>query len=218
MYMLFIGPPGSGKGTHARKLSQQFGMFHLSSGNLLRKAARKKSSGGQVIKRYIARGRLVPDEITVKLIRREIMKFREKDIIFDGFPRTVAQAERLTDLLEQIDKKIDLGIFLKVNEENLIYRLKGRRICSYDGSIYHVDINPPETEGKCDVCSANLLQPGVDEEGALKEKISDSKIRASKLAEYYKQRIDFKTVVGTDRSPKEVQKDIKNIVAPHIEE
>ncbi|MFW6308914.1 MAG: adenylate kinase family protein, partial [bacterium] len=114
MYMLFLGAPGSGKGTHARKLSDEFGMFHLSSGLLLRKAARRKTSGGQVIKRYLTRGRLVPDEITVKLLEREIIKFKEKDIIFDGFPRTISQAEKLDEILSELDKKLDLCIHLEV--------------------------------------------------------------------------------------------------------
>ncbi len=216
MYILFLGLPGAGKGTHARKLSLEYDMFHLSSGTLLRKAARRKSAGGQVIKRYISRGKLVPDEIIVKLIRKEIMKFQEKDIVFEGFPKTINQARELEEILDEIEKEINFCIYLKVDEDRLVYRLTGRRICSNDGSIYHIKENPPEEEGKCDICGANLFRPAGDEEKIVKKRIKAGKKRTAELVEYYKQRINVETVVGTDRSPGEVHQDINEIVEKHI--
>ncbi|MFW5998401.1 MAG: adenylate kinase family protein [bacterium] len=212
MNLILLGLPGAGKGTHARKLMKKYDMIHLSTGKLIRKTARQNTSIGTVARRYINEGKLVPDEIAVKLVRNKVMKFKEKDIIFDGFPRNIFQIQALEHILQEIEENISLCIYLKVAEKNLIERLQGRRICSYDGSIYHVKYNPPQTKGICDKCGGKLHHRKDDETGIIRKKIQENKKNIKIIRNYYRKKNILKCIEATDKNPESVQNEIENII------
>lgn len=212
MNIILLGLPGAGKGTHGIKLSEKYRMYHLSSGKVLRKVARQNTSIGEVVKRYINRGLLVPDEIILKLMGARIEKLAGKSKIIDGFPRDIRQAYFLDDIMERIEEEIDLCIYLKVEFQELVTRLTGRRVCRFDGSIYHVKYDPPQKEGVCDKCGASLYQRDDDKEEIVKKRIKASAGKINKLKDYYENRGILKVIEGTKKSPDEVQIKIENII------
>ena len=217
MDLLLLGLPGAGKGTHAEILSRGYDLTLVSSGKLFRNAARKKTPLGEIAKRYILEGKLVPDEIAVKLIKAEIIKFSEKNLLFEGFPRTLNQAKKLDEILASIDKKLDLAIYLQVAEDNLVYRLSGRRVCSNDGSVYHVKFNRPQEEGICDECGGSLHQPLDDKEEIIENRIKENRKKTKKLIKYYREQGILKTVIGTDKEPDQVHEEIVDIIENLLE-
>ena len=215
MNLLLLGLPGAGKGTHAKKLSEEYPFTLISSGRIFRNAAKQTTPLGEISKRYILEGKLVPDEIAVKLMKKKIFKFKDKNLILEGFPRTLNQAKNLDEILNQVDKKLNLSIYLKVKEENLVYRLKGRRLCSNDGAIYHVNFAPPEKEGICDECGGSLHQPEDEKVEIIKKRIHENRKKTDNMIKYYKEKNILKTVEGTNKSPDEVHRDIKKIIEEH---
>ena len=155
MRLLLLGPPGSGKGTQGQFIEKEFNVKPLSTGDLLREEIRKGSSLGLEAKGYMDKGNLVPDETIIGMVKEKIEELgSEQGVMFDGFPRTVAQAEALDKLLE--DDPLFAVIFVDVPDENLIKRLTGRRTCKECGAVFHVENKPPKQEGVCDLCSGTL--------------------------------------------------------------
>lgn len=217
MNILLLGLPGAGKGTHAKRLIKEYDMIHISSGNMFKKAVKQKTPLGVVTRKYFAKGRLVPDEITVKLMRKKLIKYQEKDIILDGFPRTMDQVANLENIMDDIKKDLDLCIYLDVDEKNLIKRATGRRICNNDGSIYHVEFNPPQKEGICDECGGELYQREDDKEEIVEKRIEENRENTEGIVDYYEKKGILETVEGTDRMPDEVHADIVNIMDDYLE-
>jgi adenylate kinase len=145
MILVFLGPPGAGKGTQAKLLSQRMGFLHLSTGDLLREAVKNQTPLGKKAKEYMDRGELVPDGLIVQLIEETMPK--DGNVILDGFPRTVNQALALEEMLKGKGEKISKVLFFDVPDEVIIDRLSGRRVCSKCGAVYHVKYNPPKVEG-----------------------------------------------------------------------
>ncbi len=168
--LVLLGAPGSGKGTLASKLSKKFNIPHISTGDLIREEIAKKSELGQKIEKTVKSGKLVSNEIVMKLL---FSRLEEKDavngFILDGFPRNIEQAKALEERLAEKGKKISTVLFLDVPKEEIMRRISGRRQCEKCGAIYNVYSNPPKVEGKCDLCSGKLFirkddRPGIVEE------------------------------------------------------
>ncbi len=155
MNIILMGPPGAGKGTQARRLVEERGMVQLSTGDMLREAQESGSEMGKVVKDVMARGDLVTDEIVIGLIREQLEAgAAEKGVIFDGFPRTLAQADALTDLLEKQGVALHAVVALKVDDEALVARVAGRFTCGNCGEVYHETTKPPAKPDVCDNCGA----------------------------------------------------------------
>jgi adenylate kinase len=178
MKLLMIGPPGAGKGTIAEMLQKGFGIIHLSSGDILREAVKGSHPLGEEAKTYMERGTLVPDEIIIKLMKE---KLTEDDFILDGFPRNIAQVKKL----EEENVEIDRVLNLMVDEETIISRLSGRRICKNCGKIYHLVNMPPKEDEICDICGSKLYQREDDKPETIKTRLATYKEQTEELIEYY---------------------------------
>ncbi len=184
MNLVFLGPPGAGKGTQARRLSEELGYIHLSTGDILRNAVKRGTPLGKKAKEYMDRGELVPDNLIVALIE-EVMP-EEGGVIFDGFPRTVPQAEALDRMLERRGKKVDLALLFDLPDDTVVERLSGRRTCPECGAVYHVKFNPPQKNEVCDRCGSKLIQREDDREDVVRERLRVYRDQTSPLVDYYR--------------------------------
>ena len=212
MNILLLGLPGAGKGTHGEILRKKYNIYHLSSGKAIRNVAKQNTSLGTVVKRYIDRGKLVPDEIMIKLMRKNIIKLKGKDKLLDGFPRNMKQVQFLDDVFSDINEELNVCILLQVSRKELITRLKGRRVCKHDGTIYHVEFDPPKKEGICDKCGGSLFQRKDDKKEIIKKKIKKTKEKIDKIKKYYKKKGILEIVNGSNKSPEKVEKEIEKII------
>ena len=217
MNIVLLGLPGAGKGTQAKKLSKKYNITHISTGDIFRNAMKKETSLGKKAKSYMDAGELVPDKITIGLMENRIKNSDDEDFIFDGFPRTLKQAEALTDILDKTGEKINLCIFIKVDEQELIERISGRRICEDCGAIYHIKFNPPEKDGICDKCGGSLKQRADDKEEIVRNRIKENRKPTMELVNYYRERGVLETVVGTGKVPDEVFEKTKVIVGEYLQ-
>lgn len=218
MNLVILGLPGAGKGTHAQRLKEELQMCHLSSGEVLKRAIQQETEAGNKARTYVTSGDLVPDRIVINLMADEISKYNEHPLLFDGFPRTLRQAHRLDEIMKKHDKFIDLSIYLEVKKDNLLKRISGRRICSREGTVYHIDFNPPQEDGICDRCGAPLLQREDDKQEIVKKRIEESEKRISKIVKYYQKKNILKKINGTDRSPDQVHGDVQKAVHSYLEQ
>ncbi|WP_029551204.1 adenylate kinase [Thermocrinis jamiesonii] len=186
MIVVFLGPPGAGKGTQAKLLSQRLGFLHLSTGDILREAVKKQTPLGIKAKEYMDRGELVPDNLIIALIEEYLPK--EGGVILDGFPRTIAQAEALENMLSAKSKKVSKVLLFDSPDEVIIDRLSGRRVCSNCGAVYHIKYNPPKKEGVCDLCGGSLVQREDDKEEVIKNRLEVYKRQTQPLIDFYKKK------------------------------
>ena len=186
MYIILFGAQGSGKGTQAELLSQTLGVPHIASGDLFRKAIDEKTELGIKAKAYIDRGELVPDDLTVTMV---VKRLEEPDcsqgVLFDGFPRTVAQAEVLDKGLQEVGKQIDLAIYLQVLREELLKRLSGRYICRAKQHVYNINTHPPKVAGVCDIDGSELYQRSDDTGEAVQKRLDIFFNETIRLLDYY---------------------------------
>ncbi|MCR8846730.1 adenylate kinase [Paenibacillus sp. SC116] len=186
MNILFMGPPGAGKGTQAERIVTEFGIPHISTGDAFRAAMREETPIGLKAKEYIDQGLLVPDDVTVGIVRERLAQPDcEKGFLLDGFPRTLTQAEALDDMLGTLGRKLDHVINLSVDRELLLARLTGRRICKSCGATYHVIFNPPQQEGVCDKCQGELYQRSDDSEEKVGTRLDEYINKTAPLLNYY---------------------------------
>ncbi len=163
MNLFIMGPAGSGKGTMSRKIAKKFGIPHIATGDMFREAISKQTPVGKEAKSYIDQGKLVPDDVTNRMVQERItMDDCKNGYLLDGYPRNLAQADAFSELSYQIDNQLDYVINLNIRYEELLRRITGRRICKNCGKIYHVDFNPPKVEGTCDKCGHELYQRSDD--------------------------------------------------------
>lgn len=186
MIVVFLGPPGSGKGTQAKKLSQELGLLHISTGDLLREAVKNQTPLGLKAREYMERGELVPDSIMISLIE-EVMP-EEGGFILDGFPRTVPQALALEEMLGAYNKQVDSVFLFDISEEVVVERLSGRLTCSQCGAVYHKKYNPPKQEGICDLCGGKLIQREDDKEEVIRKRYRVYVEQTKPLVEFYQER------------------------------
>ncbi len=187
MRLLVVGPPGSGKGTQAAILSERLHIPHISTGEMFRQAIKQGSPLGVLAQKYISQGELVPDDVTVALVRERIS---QEDCLtgylLDGFPRTIEQGRALDVALEQLGQQIDRVIYLDVPTEKIIERLTARRVCGNCGSVYHMESKRPANEGVCDRCGGPLLQREDDREETVRKRMEVYQLVTRPLAEFYR--------------------------------
>lgn len=187
MNLILMGAPGAGKGTQAVKLVERYKIPQISTGDMFRAAVKEGTELGKAAKACMEAGKLVPDEITIGIVRERLSKEDcAKGFILDGFPRTVEQADALKVMLDEQCKKLDRVLNINVPTEYLIERAVGRRNCRQCGATYHVKFNAPKTEGVCDVCGGELYTRADDNEETLKNRLSAYEKSTRPLIEYYK--------------------------------
>lgn len=169
MDLLLFGPPGAGKGTQAARILDALKVPQISTGDMMRAERKSGSALGAKFDEYMASGKLVPDELVLKLIKKRLQEPDAKGgAIFDGFPRTVPQAEALDAMLAQLGRKIDKVVSIEVALESIVERIVGRRVCGGCGGTFHVKFDPPPASGKCPKCGAEIVQRGDDTEEVVK--------------------------------------------------
>lgn len=206
MNLVLMGLPGAGKGTQAEQIVDQYGIPHISTGDMFRAAMKEGTALGLQAKSFMDKGELVPDEVTIGIVRERLSKEDcKKGFLLDGFPRTVPQAEALEDILTQLDKKIDYVINIDVDHGILMERLTGRRICKGCGATYHLVFNPPAKEGTCDRCGGELYQRADDNAETVQNRLDVNMQQAQPLLDFYETKGYLRNIDG--------QRDIKIVFA-----
>ncbi|HEY9711938.1 MAG TPA: adenylate kinase [Chroococcales cyanobacterium] len=197
MQILFLGAPGAGKGTQCKKLSAKLNLPHLSSGDLLREAVAQGTAAGITAKGFMDKGVLVPDEVLIDMFRDKLSSPAcAGGFILDGFPRNVAQAKSLDNLLHDIKKDLTCVINLQTDDSLLTERITGRRSCKKCGAVYHVKFQPPKNDNLCDACGTELTQRSDDKEELVKERLRTYREQTAPLIEYYGGKNLLSTISG----------------------
>lgn len=210
MNLILLGPPGAGKGTQAKLISSNFKVPHISTGDIFRANISQNTELGIRAKQYMDKGLLVPDEVTIDIVKDRLTNDDCKNgFLLDGFPRTVKQAEALDEFLNKNGSSIDASILIDVPKEDIFDRMTGRRVCSKCGASYHIKFNPTKVEGKCDLCGSPVVQRKDDSEETVKERLDVYDKQTQPLVEYYKSQKVLKPVDGAQDINK-VFEDISN--------
>ena len=208
--MLIMGPPGAGKGTQAENIIKYYNIPHISTGDMFRAAISNKTEVGIIAKQYIDKGNLVPDEVTVGIVKERLSQPDCKNgFLLDGFPRDLHQAEMFSSMLKELGISIDLVLNIHVDHEKLINRIIGRRICPNCGRTYHVVYNKPIKEGICDDCGASLIQRKDDNVETVKNRLEVYSHQTEPLINYYK---DLVVNIDGDRDVDVIFNDIKKVI------
>ena len=198
MKLILLGAPGAGKGTQAEVICKHLGIPAISTGNILREALKSGTEMGLKAKAFMDAGQLVPDEIVIGIIKDRLAEEDCKNgFILDGFPRTIPQAECLTDALSKLGSKIDYAIDVDVPDENIVKRMGGRRACVKCGATYHVVFAAPKTEGVCDTCGEELVLRDDDKPETVQKRLNVYHEQTQPLIDYYTGQGVLKTVDGT---------------------
>jgi adenylate kinase len=204
--LVLMGLPGAGKGTQAEQIVEKYKIPHISTGDMFRSAIKEGTDLGLQAKSFMDKGELVPDEVTIGIVRERLSKADcEKGFLLDGFPRTVPQAEALEDILSDLNRKIEFVINIDVEKELLMERLTGRRICKSCGSTYHLVFNPPATEGVCDRCNGELYQRADDNEETVQNRLEVNLKQTKPLLDFYETKGYLRNING--------QQDIRKVFA-----
>ena len=212
MKIILLGPPGAGKGTQAKSISKEYNIPHISTGDIFRKNISEKTPLGLEAKGYMDSGKLVPDELTINLVKDRLTHEDCKNgFMLDGFPRTVKQAEALDEFLKERNIDIDLALLIDAPKDLIIERMTGRRVCSHCGETYHVTNIPPKVEDVCDLCGSALIQRKDDNLETVIERLEVYDKQTQPLVEYYKGRGKLMSVDGS-KEQHEVFKDIRDLL------
>jgi adenylate kinase len=185
--LILLGPPGAGKGTQAERLREDFGLPHISTGDILRAQAAEGTELGRQAQRYMDAGELVPDELIVKMITERTNAGDARDgFLLDGFPRNEEQADALAEALGRLDRRLSAALLIDVPDDEVVRRLAGRRVCVKNPShIYHVDFDPPKHEGVCDQDGSRLMQRDDDKEETIRKRLDVYHSQTEPLIDYY---------------------------------
>lgn len=196
MYIVLLGPPGAGKGTQAQRIAVATKLVHISTGDMFRENVKKETPLGKLANEYMAKGDLVPDEVTIKMLIERISRADAKaGAMFDGFPRNVVQASALDSALEEQGSKVDFALLISVRDEELMSRLGGRWICRNCGRLYHEKNDPPKVSGVCDACGGELYQREDDRPEVVASRLEKQKPPAA-LIEHYRAADTLKEIDG----------------------
>lgn len=197
MNLVLMGLPGAGKGTQAEKIVENYNIPHISTGDMFRAAIKDGTELGLEAKSYMDKGELVPDSVTIGIVRERLSKDDcKKGFLLDGFPRTVAQAEALENMLSDLKRPIDFVINVDVNKDILMERLTGRRICKECGATYHLVFNPPAKEDTCDRCGGELYQRADDNAETVQNRLDVNLAQTKPLLSFYEDKGTLRTVNG----------------------
>ena len=212
--IILMGPPGAGKGTLAKQLMSALDLVHISTGDMFRDAIKAGTPLGTLAKSYIDHGDLVPDEVTIGLVKERLSQDDcAKGFLLDGFPRTLPQAEALKELSKEINRPIEVVVNLDCDNAELIRRISGRRVCKQCGAPYHVVTLRPKVEGVCDICGGPLYQRADDNEEALKVRLEHYVQSTKPLLDFYASEgllKSFDSLVGKDQLFDQVSEFLKN--------
>jgi adenylate kinase len=187
--VVLLGPPGAGKGTQAKRIAAAFQLLHISTGDMLRDEVAKGTGLGQRAKEYMNRGELVPDELVGKMLSKLLHSRRGAlGCVYDGYPRTTAQEELLEDLLAELNRRVDVVLYLRLPDRELLARITGRRSCPSCGAVYHVATQPPKKEGICDACGTALVQREDDTAPVVRERLKVYRKHTAPLLKLYQDR------------------------------
>ena len=212
MNIILMGLPGAGKGTQASEIVKKFPIPHISTGDMFRKAIKDETDLGKEAKSYMDRGELVPDEVTVGIVKERISEDdAKKGFLLDGFPRTIEQAEALNNIMSELGRNIDAVINIEVPEEELMNRLTGRRICEKCGTTYHLVFNPPKVDGVCDIDGGKLYQREDDNPETVSNRLSVNVKQSKPILEYYEDKGVLNNIDGA-KDIDQVTKDVIDIL------
>ena len=198
MKIILLGPPGAGKGTQAKSISNRYSIPHISTGDIFRKNISENTPLGIEAKSYMDNGQLVPDEVTINMVKDRLQQDDCKNgYLLDGFPRTVHQAEALDNFLTEREESIDTALLIEVPKEFILERMTGRRVCPSCGASYHIKFNPPANNGKCDLCGSDVIQRKDDTEETVKERLDVYENQTQPLIDFYKNKKQLSVVDGT---------------------
>lgn len=218
MVIVLLGPPGAGKGTQAKNIVNEYNITHISTGDIFRKHIEEKTPLGILASQYINKGELVPDGVTISIVKDRITKSDcSRGFLMDGFPRTVAQADAFFEILASAGKVLDHVINIDVEEENLIKRLTGRRICTMCGASFHVVFNPPKIDEQCDYCQGKLTQREDDSMDAVINRLNIYRKQTEPLIEYYENK-NLLRVINGNQAAENVFKDICNVLGAEMDD
>ena len=213
MRLLIMGRPGAGKGTQAANIKEYYGIPHISTGDMFRAAIKQGTELGKLAKSYMDKGALVPDEVTIGIVKERLLKDDcKKGFLLDGFPRNVLQAEALDSFMKEQGISLDAVLDVNVDASILIRRIVGRRICKTCGATYHIDFNKPKKEGICDNCGTPLIQRADDTIETAGSRLEVYDKQTAPLLAYYEKQNLLKTVNG-DQELNKVFEDIKAVLA-----
>jgi adenylate kinase len=209
--LILLGKPGAGKGTQAERLKDDFGLPYIGTGDLLRKHKEDETELGKEAKSYMDDGKLVPDELVVRMILDEIEDKGRDGFLLDGYPRTIAQADALDEALDEAGRRLTAALYIDADDETVISRLSGRRQCK-NGHLYHVEFNPPKLDGMCELDNTRLFQREDDQPDKIKKRLDTYHRETEPLIDYYEQRGLLRRFDGS-RSPTEVHDHIRATLA-----
>jgi len=196
MRLIFLGGPGSGKGTQAKKLVEKYGLIHISTGDLLRKAMKEATELGKTAKKYVDAGDLVPDDVILGMIKEKLKEI-DGGFIFDGFPRTLEQAKGLEGILSELNIDIDKVVNLDVDDQMIVDRLSARRMCKTCGFEYNLKTRPPKKEGICDLDGGELYQRSDDNEETIKNRLSLYHKNTEPIEDFYRAKSKLVDIDGS---------------------
>ncbi|MCX7654034.1 MAG: adenylate kinase [Fervidobacterium sp.] len=212
MNLIFLGPPGAGKGTYAKRIVEKYSIPHISTGDIFREAIAKGTELGKKVQDIVNSGNLVPDELTNALVEERLKQPDcENGFILDGYPRTINQAQALDIMLKNMKKELDGAVYFEVDEETVVQRISTRRVCAKCGKVYNVITLPPRIEGRCDDCNGELIQRDDDKEEIVRGRYRVYIEKTSPLIEYYRNQNKLFTLDGR-KSVEEVMKMLFNIL------
>jgi adenylate kinase len=198
MGIILLGPPGAGKGTQAKKLTGEFSIPQISTGDMLREAVKNGTDLGKKAKGFMDAGGLVPDEVVIGIVKERLAaKDCATGFILDGFPRTIPQAQALDRATKELGKEIRFVLSLEVDQNELMERLCGRRTCTGCGAMFHVKFNPPKAAGKCDQCGTALIQRDDDKEETITARLANYNKATAPLLDYYRNTGKIRTVMAS---------------------
>lgn len=211
--LIFLGPPGAGKGTQAQRLQSDFRLPYIATGDILREAVKEGSELGEKAKEYMDAGDLVPDDLIIELIVARVDEDDSRDgFILDGFPRTVGQADALEDAFKRLGRRLTAALLVEADDEVLVQRISGRRVCKKAGHNYHVDFDSPKHEGVCDQDGSRLIQRDDDQPETVRRRLDTYHEKTEPLIDLYDEQGVLRRFDGT-RNPDEVHGHIRATIA-----